>query len=108
MYGLRIGPNSLSSLLFRTDRPYSFCRICGEVFQRDIDRNPVEFANAEEGITLMDIVLLSDDQRNDWGKKHAVKHTEWQKAELNGAWLTYSAAYRLAAFGILFTELEGS
>jgi len=80
---------------FRDDRPYTFCRICGVVYQPELNRvhdwdyTPVVEVAAE---------LL----RREWSATHARRHTakEHRQLQQSGNFLTPEAAYKLAPYGI--------
>jgi hypothetical protein len=88
MGGLLVG--SLPNLSFRTDCPYTGCRICGAVYQSELDRTPGKDIEALNGRRL-------------WSFKHAKTHTpqEHYLLQISGSWCTPEAAKKLAAFGVI-------
>ena len=88
--GAAVGLNSLVGLLFRADRPYTICRLCGKVYQTANDR------------ALGNCPLTLDDRKK-WSLKHAKEHSdnEHRLLALSGLVVTPDAAIELAAFGII-------
>lgn len=80
VHGAAVGLKALPNLTFDPEVSYTYCRLCGAVFQ---DPDTIN--------------------RRDWSFKHARKHSYRQHRllQLSGRWLTPEAAYVLAAFGVV-------
>jgi hypothetical protein len=84
---------------FRRDRPFTFCRICGRVFQPGLAR----ISSAEwDGPDAQLIQTAAEIERREWSQKHARTHTskEHRQLERSGRFLTPEATFVLAPFGI--------
>lgn len=92
MGGLTLGLPQ--AMLFIPDRPCAGCRICGAVFQSDLDRmqNPTKW-------DIHDAILL----QKEWREKHNKTHTDKEHLmlALSGMWCTPEAAQKLASYGII-------
>lgn len=73
--------------------PYTYCRLCGEVYQKPQDRNP--HANLQDALDNMEI-------RRNWSHRHSKTHPDWlhKRLAISGLWCLPEAAEKLAAFGI--------
>jgi hypothetical protein len=101
--GFAVGLNALEGLEFRTDRPHTCCRICGAVYQTDIDRHPEQYVNNSEFLSVEMVETFATDKRRRWSHKHSKSH-DYRTHELlgvSGLWCTPQAAHKLAAFGII-------
>ena len=98
--GMAIGLESLANLSFNPRTSYSCCRICGKVYQSDLDRKQlVEPHNLKLRVEAYEL-------RRIWALKHADTHPEYQHHQLrrSGLFCTPEAANKLAAFGIIDLE----
>lgn len=93
--GMLIG-NKDDHLKFDQSRPYTGCRICGEVFQSDLDRTPLSLYTNR-------IQRDAEHVRKEWSNLHAKNHTlnEHAKLQLSERWCTPEAALKLASYGIV-------
>lgn len=91
--GMAVGLDQLIGLDFDQAKPHTFCRICGAIYQSDLDRRDHYLA-----------VKL----RQDWSHRHAGTHTttEHNQLLLSGRFLTPEAQIVLAAFGIISITLD--
>jgi hypothetical protein len=82
--------SGLTNFEFDATMPYTGCRLCGRIFQSELDRSNIAPVEALE-------------LRKNWSLKHAKLHTELehQLLEKSGWWCTPEAAQRLASFGIV-------
>jgi len=71
---------ALASEDFDPNKPHTYCRICGAIFQHS-------------NIKI----------RKRWSHGHADRHSEAEHVSLakSGMWLTPAAQYRLAAYGVI-------
>ncbi len=97
---MAVGLDQLTGLQFTTHRPYTFCRICGDVYQSSYDRLPHErISNWLPDLEAVDrfATLL----RKEWSLAHSKEHKmhEHQQLAMSGRFLTPEAAIKLAAFG---------
>jgi hypothetical protein len=78
---------------FDPNMPYSGCRICGQIYQTELDRN----------IKTLDQALTASFGRAQWSKKHSKTHTTTQHRQLliSGRWCTPEAAQALASKGVI-------
>jgi nucleoside phosphorylase len=92
MSGMAIGLPK--ELVFDVDFPCAGCRICGTVFQSDIDRIRDK--------TAMDMAFAIECQNN-WREIHNKTHTDKEHLDLarSGMWATPEAAAKLATYGII-------
>lgn len=79
---------------FRMDSAWTACRLCGRVFQSDLDR--LKGATNQQ---LVDALV----KRRDWSFKHARVHPQWEHDQLeqSGNYMSPDAALKLASFGII-------
>lgn len=78
---------------FDPNYPFTYCRLCGEVYQTPQSRSQ-----------LPNDVIESADQRRRWSHTHqAMRHTQHQVDELenSGLWLTPEAQHKLAPVGVI-------
>ncbi len=80
--------------VFSPHKPYAGCRICGQIFQSDIDRldNPT-----------LDDVVEGFEKRRGWAFSHSRTHKEIEHKmlRLSGQWCTPEAAQVFEGFGIV-------
>lgn len=83
------------SLEFDPNFQYTYCRICGAVFQTRADRRLDQ--------ELEDILDNMEIRRN-WSFQHSKTHSSREHAllQLSGLYVTAEAAHRLDAYGIKF------
>lgn len=81
---------------FRSDREYTFCRICGELFQPEIERLPQERYTPQ-------VRERSMKMQRWWSENHNRKHPDWEheRLKLSGRFLTPEATYALVPYGII-------
>jgi len=79
---------------FNPHAPFAGCKICGEVYQSDLDRK-IDQTPHENIQALV--------QRRNWTFAHARTHAdhEHRSLELSGRFCTPEAAYKLATFGVV-------
>jgi hypothetical protein len=87
--GLLFAP---SDLQFDPGRPYTYCRICGVVYQEPRDRQAYTIEDTFDRMMI----------RKAWSHNHAKSHSEREHAQLqsSGLWCTPEAANKLASYGI--------
>ena len=80
---------------FRRDRDFTFCRLCGAVFQPWLNR-------VTEDDYSMPVQLAATIERMEWSRQHALTHPTYQHKQLeqSGNFLTPEATHRLVPFGI--------
>lgn len=81
---------------FMPNRDYTYCRICGVIFQPALNRV------AEDAYTP-EVILAAEIQRREWSQTHARTHTttEHRLLALSGRHCTPEALQRLVPFGII-------
>lgn len=81
---------------FMPDRDYTYCRICGRVFQPWLNRVPQEEYTQE-------VVLAAELLRREWSQSHAKTHsaTEHRQLALSGRHCTPEALEHLLPLGII-------
>lgn len=91
---IQLGKEHLTNLEFDPSRPYTYCRLCGDIFQPALNR--LAFP------TLLDS-LEATDQRKAWSHKHARTHTDAEHNQLllSGLHCTPEALHKLVPFGII-------
>lgn len=91
--GLVVGVDELTNFEFDANRPHTYCRLCGAVYQTDRDRTADTLLKVQE----------ATEGRKRWSHAHARTHADYEHQKLanSGHWLTEEAAYRLAAYGIV-------
>jgi len=84
--------DDLIQVTFDPTRPYTYCRVCGALFQLPPSGPHVSLNPAEE-----------TELRRLWSKQHARSHSSAQHRSLalSRRWLTPEAAHRLAAYGVI-------
>src|SRR5688500_15096981 len=130
-HGMAVGHDELTNLEFNVHGEYTYCRICGAIFQSELDRANVELRERIDASTkaltveqLRELTALyqkslaiAQEKRRNWSKQHAKSHTDLQHQmmQYSGRFCTPEAAYKLAAFGIiplsdmvLDDEIEGA
>jgi hypothetical protein len=80
---------------FRRDRPFTFCRICGKVFQPWLDR--VKDTDYDKLV-----MWAAEIERREWSQNHARTHTSQEHKSLqdSGNFLTPEATHKLVPYGI--------
>lgn len=98
---MAVGHRELDGFTFDLNAPYTFCRICGAIFQTKYDRRPQDFST--DHATIEDIKLYATSLRVEWSHIHANSHPEKQHRQLiqSGLFATPEAAHILAAYGII-------
>lgn len=83
-------------IVFNPARDYTFCRVCGTIYQPELNRVPLD--DYTPGVQAAARRL-----RQEWSHKHARLHTsaEHRQLHLSGRALTPEAQFRLAAFGVV-------
>jgi len=83
-------------MVFMPNRDYTYCRICGVIFQPELNRVPSEDYTAE-------VILAAELQRRSWSQQHAKTHsaTEHRQLAQSGRHVTPEALQRLVPFGII-------
>jgi hypothetical protein len=81
---------------FMPNRDYTYCRICGVIFQPELNRVPSEDYTQE-------VVLAAELLRREWSQAHAKTHpeSEHRSLALSGRHCTPEALQRLVPFGII-------
>ena len=102
LQGAAVGLEALEGLEFSPHAHYTYCVICGVVFQTDLDRD-VAFNHM---LTLERRMILMAEcraRRRRWSKAHARLHPDREHELLakSGMWATPEAAHKLAAYGII-------
>ena len=79
---------------FRPDRDYTYCRICGVIYQPELNRAEIQTA---------EVILEADLLRRDWSQRHARLHPQWEHEQLakSGLHCTPEALEKLVPFGII-------
>jgi hypothetical protein len=83
-----------TGLEFMPDRDYTYCRICGVIYQPELNRVPELTA---------EVILAAQILRLEWSQKHARTHstTEHRQLALSGRHCTPEALQRLVPMGII-------
>lgn len=81
---------------FRADREYTFCRLCGELFQPALERVDVREYTARVRAESMEMQRW-------WADTHNRTHQDWEHEQfiLSGRFLSPEATYRLVPYGII-------
>jgi len=81
---------------FDPSRPYTYCRICGTVYQPGLNRLPICDITDETD-------LAAELHRREWSSRHARLHssTEHRSLERSGRHCTPEALQRLVPLGII-------
>ena len=89
-------PFTPDGMLFRSDRDYTYCRICGVIYQPELNRVPQDEYTQQ-------IVLAATILRREWSQRHARLHTSTEHRQLaaSGRHCTPDAALRLVPMGII-------
>jgi hypothetical protein len=85
-----------SGMTFMPTRDYTYCRICGVVYQPELNRVP------EEEYTV-EVILAANLLRREWSQYHARSHssTEHRQLKDSGRHCTPEALQKLVPFGII-------
>jgi hypothetical protein len=96
--GFLVGRETLTNFEFNPGFPYTYCRLCGEVYQGVLDRRVPAGHLPENSL----IAKLAYDARMEWTFKHAHTHPEKEHNALRASnrAMTPEAANRLAAYGV--------
>lgn len=83
-------------ILFNHTRDYTYCRICGVIYQPELNRLP-------DNLYTPEVVLQATEMRREWSKRHAKTHpaSHHRKLALSGRHCTPEALQRLVPFGII-------
>lgn len=91
------GPSfGCDGMLFNPSRDYVYCRICGVIYQPELNRTPApDYTN--------EVILAAEILRREWSQKHARTHSPAQhrQLKLSGRHCTPEALQRLVPFGII-------
>lgn len=100
-HNLAIGLKSIDGFELDINRPYTFCRICGKVYQTDYDRKPHLFTTLMR--TIVNVGEEAKQLRQNWSHNHANMHTEAEHRSLamSGFFLTPEASIALAPIGVI-------
>jgi len=81
---------------FRADREYTFCRLCGEMFQPELER-------CSDDEYTPDVRRASFKQQRWWAEEHNKTHPDWEHRQFNnsGRFLSPEATYRLVPYGVI-------
>jgi hypothetical protein len=81
---------------FRSDREYIFCRICGELFQPELERLP-------DDLYTLEVMRQSMILQKLWADGHNKTHPDWEHRQfvLSGRFLSPEATYKLVPFGVI-------
>lgn len=81
---------------FMPNRDYTYCRICGVVFQPALNRVPLDEYTPE-------VILAAEMQRREWSQSHSKLHTATEHRQLaqSGRHCTPDALQRLVPLGII-------
>lgn len=81
---------------FRSDREYTFCRICGALYQPPQERLPAEKYTQEA-------IRKSAKLQRGWALEHNKTHPLWEhrQLELSGRFLTPEATLALVPYGVI-------
>lgn len=97
---MTVGLDQLEGLQFTPHVPYTFCRICGDVFQTAYDRDPTsKFSNWLPDLEA--VARFATLLRKEWSLKHSKEHKmhEHLSLAMSGRFLTPEASIKLASFG---------
>jgi hypothetical protein len=89
---------------FNPDYPYSYCRICGFVYQDDFQRRPVPLHKQSNQVTEPNDSLEKKLRRRDAILKHDRQHARdgsLAKYQASGFYFTPEATLRLIPYGII-------
>lgn len=81
---------------FRSDREYTFCRVCGDIFQPALERLPDREYTREAQANSMAMQRW-------WADAHNKTHPQWEHEQLamSGRFLTPEATYALVPYGVI-------
>jgi len=90
------GPMTVPYVDFRPNRDYTYCRICGRIFQPWLNRVPDEEYTQE-------VILAAELLRREWSQTHAKTHSDKQHRDLklSGRHCTPEALQALVPYGII-------
>ena len=96
VHGAAVGLSQITNLKFDIGRPYTYCRICGSLYQSDSDRSAV---TDEEK-------YIASEKRRNWSIKHSKDHLDIEHIMLlkSGLWVTPEAQIKLASFGVISVQ----
>ena len=85
---------ALDGFAFEPSKPHSYCNICGDYFQSELDRL---------SLPLPSEVYAAAELRRRWSVKHSGSHTsaEHRSYKASGLFMLPEAALRLIPFGIV-------
>lgn len=100
------GRDSLINYNFILEAPWKACRLCGSVFQSDLDRRAYQLAQDGEDIAAAALYIEATQRRQRWEKAHNSHdhpnyYTELRQLELSGLPVTPKAASKLSTYGII-------
>lgn len=93
--GMLVGEShDFTMQIFDQSRPHTWCNLCGQVFQSELQRNFMHGTIDEVRATA---------ERKNWSYRHARTHTELEHLRLvkSGRVCTPEAAQKLVALGII-------
>jgi len=81
---------------FRSDREYTFCRLCGDIFQPALERY------SDEDYTPL-VQAQSQEMQRWWRDTHNKTHQDWEHEQFlnSGRFLSPEATYKLVPYGII-------
>lgn len=81
---------------FRSDREYTFCRLCGAIFQPALERYPNEDYTPS-------VQAQSKEMQRWWADTHNKTHQDWEHEQFlsSGRFLSPEATYKLVPYGII-------
>jgi hypothetical protein len=101
------GRDGLTNYTFILEAPWKACRLCGTVYQSDLDRLAYEYQqNGDDGQAVY-FEKLGRTRRENWlithnKYEHPNFFTELRQLELSGLPYTPEAAQRLSTYGIIY------
>lgn len=100
------GRDSLVGFVFQLEAPWKACRLCGSVYQSDLDRQAYKLQQDGEVLAAAYINEQATQRRQRWEKIHNRREhpnyfTEVRQLELSGLPVTPDAARRLSTYGII-------
>jgi hypothetical protein len=115
--GLFATPDGYRREVFNPDYPYTYCRICGDLYQSHTQRAPTKAENPAAKHAPYDPINAPNDtvgkamQRRNWAIRHERSHTPAEVAryspkdpktgEVTARLFSPEAAHRLVPFGII-------
>ena len=111
MTGAQIGLTSLPGLQFHPSASYSGCKLCGKVFQSNLDRKLFALLNEpiKDDQLIERVKVQADYLRQMWREEHSKTHPEEEhrSLKLSGEFCTPEAALKLVPLGITPLQHEG-